>query len=170
MLLGVVIERRRSTSSWQDWVWRPVAVLAGAPPLAGDWRQLLHGASWTQYHAANLPLELHRAETEAYLINLGQQPPRVYVVLRPASEPGPYPFRPLLITVSPTEAEGYLASGEEIVEGVPMPAPVIAWLRAFVARHHVEQPFVKRKRGKGAPPGAADGAPPPALSGRPDER
>jgi hypothetical protein len=28
-----------------------------------------------------------------------------------------------------------------------MPAAVIAWLRDFVDRHHVERPFVKRKRG-----------------------
>ncbi len=149
MALGVVVERRQSRSPWQDWAWQPVAVLAGAPALDADWRELRHGADWTHYHAANLPLELHRAETEAYLINLAQASPRVYVVLRPATEPGPYPFRPLLITASPIEAEGYLSSGDEIVEGVPMPAPVIAWLQAFVERHHVERPFVKRKRRKG---------------------
>jgi hypothetical protein len=61
----------------------------------------------------------------------------------------------LLITASPAEAEGYLASGDEIVEGVPMPVAVIAWLKDFVDRHHVERPFVKRKRGKGAGPEAA---------------
>jgi Protein of unknown function (DUF3305) len=177
MALGVVVERRRSSSPWQDWAWRPVSVLAGAPALGGDWRELLHGEDWTHYHAANLPLDVHRAETEAYLINLAQQPPRVYVVLRPATEPGPHPFRPLLITASPTEAEGYLSSGEEIVEGVPMPPPVIAWLEAFVARHHVERPFVKRKRSKGptlgaggAPPAsAADAARPATVTGHRDD-
>ena len=56
----------------------------------------------------------------------------------------------MLITASPVEAESYQSSGEIFVEGVPMPEPVIAWLEAFVARHHVERPFVKRKRKKGA--------------------
>ncbi|HSA79984.1 MAG TPA: DUF3305 domain-containing protein [Geminicoccaceae bacterium] len=152
MALGVVVERRKSTSRWQDWSWRPVSVIPGAPPVGAEWRELLRGEAWTHYHAANLPLELHRSETEAYLLNLSQHPPRIYVVLRPITEPGPYAYRPLLITASPAEAEGYLSSGEEIVEGVPMPAPVIAWLRDFVDRHHVERPFVKRKRGKGTGP------------------
>jgi hypothetical protein len=147
MPLGVVVERRKSTSRWQDWIWRPVSVILGAPPVGPEWRELLRGETWTQYHAANLSLELHRAETEAYLLNLAQQPPRIYVVLRPATEGAAHPYRPLLITASPVEAEGYLASGDEIVEGVPMPAAVIAWLRDFVDRHHVERPFVKRKRG-----------------------
>ena len=31
-----------------------------------------------------------------------------------------------------------------------MPSLVIAWLEEFVARHHVERPFVKRKRERGA--------------------
>ena len=150
MPLGVVVERRKSTSRWQDWIWRPVSVIHGAPPVGPEWRELLRGETWTHYHAANLPLELHRVETEAYLLNLAQEPPRIYVVLRPATEPAAQAYRPLLITASPVEAEGYLASGDEIVEGVPMPAAVIAWLRDFVDRHHVERPFVKRKRARGA--------------------
>ncbi|MGH6914917.1 MAG: DUF3305 domain-containing protein [Geminicoccales bacterium] len=149
MPLGVVVERRRSRSPWQDWIWRPVSVIAGAPPVGGEWRVLVREDDWVRYHAATLPLELHRTETEAYLVNLSQQPPRVYVVLRPATQAGPYAFRPLLVTASPFEAESYLESGDEIVEGVPMPQPVAAWVRAFVDRHHVAQPFVKRKRSKG---------------------
>jgi len=171
MALGVVVERRKSTSPWQDWSWRPVSVILGAPPVGPEWRELLRGETWTQYHAANLPLELHRAETEAYLHNLAQTAPRVYVVLRPTTEPGPHAYRPLLITASPVEAEGYLSSGDEIVEGVPMPAAVIAWLRDFVDRHHVERPFVKRKRGKGTGPRASPepagprGGRPPSANG-----
>jgi len=149
MALGVVVERRRSRSPWQDWLWQPVAVLLGAPPLGAGWRELMRGDGWTRYHAGNLALELHRTETDAYLLNLAQRPPRVYVVLRPTRGPAERPFQPLLITASPAEAEGYLSSGDEIVEGVPMPAPVIAWLQDFVAHHHVEVPFVKRKRRRG---------------------
>jgi Protein of unknown function (DUF3305) len=150
MLLGVVVERRRSKSPWQDWSWRPVSVILGAPPLGSEWRELLRDADWTQYHAANLPLELSRSDTAAYILNLSQKPPRIYVVLRSAGAQAAQPYRPLLITASPAEAEGYLSSGDEIVEAVPMPAPVVAWLEAFVARHHVERPFVKRKRKRGA--------------------
>ena len=34
---------------------------------------------------------------------------------------------------------------DDIVEGVPMPPDVMEWLREFVAVHHVDKPFVKRK-------------------------
>ena len=39
-------------------------------------------------------------------------------------------------------------SGEDLVEAVPMPEPVLAWMQDFVGQHHVEEPFVKRKRDK----------------------
>ena len=52
----------------------------------------------------------------------------------------------LLVTASPYEAQDYADSGEEIVEKVPMPPGLVAWVRDFVERHHVEEEFVKRKR------------------------
>jgi Protein of unknown function (DUF3305) len=170
MLLGVVVERRKSRSPWQDWTWRPASVIVGAPPLGAGWRELVRGQDWIQYHAANLPLELDRTDTEAYLLNLSQKPPRVYVVLRAAGAAAEQPWRPLLITASPVEAEGYLASGDEIVEGVTMPLPVVAWLQEFVKRHHVEEPFVKRKRRPGrAGATEAPGGPPRAGRSRTGE-
>jgi hypothetical protein len=36
--------------------------------------------------------------------------------------------------------------GEDLVETAPMPEGLVAWVQAFVERHHVDQPFVKRKR------------------------
>ncbi|MCC2665063.1 MAG: uncharacterized protein K0S35_2985 [Geminicoccaceae bacterium] len=136
-------------------------MILGAPPVGPEWRELLRGETWTHYHAANLPLELHHVETEAYLLNLAQEPPRIYVVLRPATEPAAQAYRPLLITASPVEAESYLASGDEIVEGVPMPAAVIAWLRDFVDRTLVTA------QGRGAqPPAGAGGCPGPDRRAR----
>jgi hypothetical protein len=53
--------------------------------------------------------------------------------------------------------------GDDLVEAVPMPEGLIAWVQAFVERHHVDQPFEKRKRNrpetKDAPPeNQAEGA------------
>ncbi len=53
---------------------------------------------------------------------------------------------PFLVTACPYEAESYIESGDEIVEGVPMPDVVLAWVEDFVEAHHVEEPFKKRKR------------------------
>ena len=50
------------------------------------------------------------------------------------------------VTASAFEAQDYMDSGEEIVEAVPMPDELIAWLAAFVEHHHVEEVFKKRKR------------------------
>ena len=59
MPLGVVLERRELNNRWQRWSWRPVAVIPGAAPVK-DRKELRHGDGWVQYHAATLPLELHR--------------------------------------------------------------------------------------------------------------
>jgi hypothetical protein len=51
-----------------------------------------------------------------------------------------------VVTASPYDAEVYGYDGSEIVGTVAMPAPLIELLEAFVAEHHVEEPFVKRQR------------------------
>lgn len=147
MPLGVVVERRELDNPWQRWTWRAVAVLPGAPPVE-MWRELARGERAVRWHAATLPLELHRAETEAYRVNLSGRCPAVYVVLRgtrPSERTAGNEVAPFLVTASPYEAEGYM-EGEDLVEAAPMPEGLVAWVRAFVQRHHVDQPFVKRER------------------------
>lgn len=142
--LGIVVEQRKSSSPWADWSWRPVSVIPGAPPVEGEPRTLLSGDGWVQQHAGTLPLELHRSDTEGYRLNLSQDPPRLWVVLRPdASGDAMVPF---FVTASAHEGEAYQVSGAEIVETVPMPAEVVALVRDYVEQHHVEVPFVKRER------------------------
>ena len=49
--LGVVIERRDIDNPWQDYVWRPVAVIPGAPEVE-QWKVVNRGQGWIHYHAA----------------------------------------------------------------------------------------------------------------------
>ena len=154
MPLGVVIERRRSDHPWSDYAWRPVAVIPGAPARdpQSEWIELRQGEDWVQYHCGTLPLELFRAETEGYKVNLSQKPPRIFVLLRREDDlNSSHDYVPFLVTASPYEAQDYLDSGEEIVEGVPMPEDVAAFVQDFVDAHHKEEVFVKRKRKKAAP-------------------
>ncbi len=144
--LGVVIERRQLDNPWQDHCWLPVAVIVGAPPIV-KWRELRQGKDWVHYHADTLELDLFEKETDGYRVNLSQPQPSVFVILRPDEE-GEQEMVPFLITACPYEAEGYVESGDEIVEGVPMPDAVIAWVQAFIDAYHVDVPFVKRKRKK----------------------
>ncbi|MCW2236083.1 DUF3305 domain-containing protein [Azospirillum canadense] len=153
MPLGIVLERRRSASPWAEWAWHPVSVIPGAPPVEGAWRLLREGEGWAQFHAATLPLELFRTDTEGYKLNLSQEPPRLWVVLR-ADEGGESgAVVPFVVTASAHECEGYQVSGAEIVETVPMPDEVIALLRDFTEQHHVDVPFVKRERKRHFPKG-----------------
>ena len=150
--IGVIVERREIDNPWQKWRWRPVAVLTGtAPATAGA--ELETGPGYTRYFGGTLALELHRKETEAYRRNLTNSPPSVYVALRTDSEcRGEMAYRPVAVTASPYVAEDLL-DGDDIVEALPMPEGLIAWARAFVDRHHVDEPFRKRKRMGGSATG-----------------
>ena len=147
--LGVVLERRRLDNPWQDFAWQPVAVIPGARPLdpRDEWIALTRGEGWTRYHAGTLPLELFRKETEGYKVNLAQQPPRLFVGLRSGEDmDSEHDVVPFLVTACPYEAQDYLDSGDEIVEAVAMPEGVAAFVQAYIDTHHVDEPFVKRKR------------------------
>lgn len=163
MPMGVVVERRDIDNPWQEHVWRAVAVIPGAPPV-NEWRRLNQGPGWVQYHAATLPLTLHRGETEAYLMTLGEHPPSLYVVLRPTSAGSTHEIKPHLVTAAAFEAQEHLDAGEDIVERVPMPPGVAAWVQDFVERHHSHKPFVKRKRRRGDAVGNEPPEDPPRRS------
>ena len=148
--LGVGLEMRKSSHPWGDYCWRAVEILAGAPPRdpRGEWLPLSEqGEEVKLFHAGTLPLELHRKDTPELKMNLEQREPLIYVVLRKGVDAGSrHPYVPLLVTANVMEAEFYSVSGDEQVDGVPMPPPVRALIEDFVRQHHVEVPFYKRKR------------------------
>ncbi len=143
MPISVVLECRASKHPWQDEVWRPLGVLPRTPGEPGQ--VLASGDGWTHFLGGSLDIELFRGETEGYRTNLSQETPVVYVVLNRNDEAESMAFKPFLATVCPYEAEAYTAGDEDIVDGVPMPPELVEWVREFVATHHVERPFVKRK-------------------------
>lgn len=148
--LGVVLERRPSAHPWLDYSWRPVAVIPGAAAVdpKGGWPELLREGETVRYHAGTLPLSLYRRETDGYLLNLTQQPPRVFVVLRRGEAQGAEgrDLTPFHVTACALEAQTYADTNEDIVEPVAMPEALVAWIRDFVERHHIEEPKHKRKR------------------------
>jgi hypothetical protein len=152
MPVSVVLERRASKSQWQDYTWEPIGVLPRVNLAPGA--RMAEGEGFAQYHGGSLDLELFRGETEGYLYNLSQTPPSVYVVLRRRDDDAEAPpgdlasqeFEPFLVTVCPYEAMGYTESNDElVVENVPMSPEIEAWVGEFVAAHHVDEPFIKRK-------------------------
>lgn len=145
MPLGVIVRRVPGVTRWAKWHWRAVAVLPGAGPA--DWTVLREEGEAVEYHAATLPLTLHSSDTEAYMTNLADHVPSIYAVLRETAEDS-RPLEALLVTASPFEGQDYADSGEDIVEKVPMPEGLGAWIRDFCAAHHEEEIFVKRRRDK----------------------
>jgi hypothetical protein len=140
--VGVVIERRKAKSPWLDVLWRPVSVLAGHPSAA-PWTPIGAEAETATFYAGEAVIELHRTETANYRSNLASGAPALWVVLRPtASEPA---YEVLAVTADPAEGEAF-AAGNDLVETVPMPASIAERIDRFVAEHHVERPFVKRRR------------------------
>lgn len=131
---------------WAKWSWKATAVLPGAADA--DWKVLRSDDGATEYHAATKELWLYVSDTEAYAHEFGTESPSIYIVLRPSKLSGEGQLDVMHVTVSPYEAQDYCDSGEEIVEKVPMPPAVFAWVEAFIEQHHVEEPFVKRRRNK----------------------
>jgi hypothetical protein len=141
--VGVVIERRKSRSPWVDFVWRPSAILPGHPE-ATPWTELGGGADLVMYYAGAADVALFRSETAQYRDNLASGAPAFWVVLRPTGVEPPYDI--VTVTADPSEGESYTQSGTDLVESLPMPESAQALIAAFVAEHHVEETFQKRRR------------------------
>ena len=146
--VGVVVERLKATSPWIDHVWRPVAVLGGQP-AAEPWTQLAGDAESATFYAGPAEIELYRSETTYYRDNLRTEAPALWIALRPTGTEPPYEI--LLVTANPAEGEALTEPGTDLVEAVPMPDLIRDAVAAFVAEHHVEQVFVKRKRDRANP-------------------
>ena len=141
--VGVVVERRKARSIWVDFLWRPVSVFVGNPSAA-PWTPLDTSAEKTLFYAGEAMIELHRTETANYRNNLTSGAPALWVALRPVAAKHPYEI--LAVTADPAEGEAFTDAGSNLVETVPMPPDIVATVAAFIAEHHVERPFLKRRR------------------------
>ena len=146
--VGVVVERHKAQSPWIEHVWRPVAVLAGEPETA-PWTVLAADEETTTFYAGSAGVDLYQSETTYYRDNLRSEAPLLWVVLRPRDSEPPYDV--FTVTANPAEGEAFTEPATDLVETVPMPDPVRETVAAFVAEHHVEQVFFKRKRDRADP-------------------
>lgn len=155
--VGVVVERSKSASQWADFYWRPVGVLAGAPETP-PWTKLNDDGERASFFAGSTEIELYRTETANYRDNLRLETPLLWIILRPV-EADP-PFELAAVTADPAEGEAMTETGVNLVESVAMPKPMQDAIAAFVAEHHVEDVFVKRKRDRADPEALARRGPP----------
>jgi hypothetical protein len=141
--VGVIVERRKAKSMWVDFLWRPVSVLVGSPSAA-PWTPLDTEADTALFFAGEAVIELHRTETTNYRDNLASGAPALWVALRPVASERPYEI--LAVTADPAEGEAFTDAGSNVVEAVPMPPEIVDAVAQFIVQHHVERPFVKRRR------------------------
>ena len=131
--VGVMVERRAAKSLWLDFLWRPISVLAGGSSAA-PWTPIGVAAETILFYAGEAVIELYRTETANYRDNLAS---------------GAYEL--LAVTADPAEGEAFTDAGNDLVETVPMPPAVARAIVDFVAEHHVERPFIKRRRERAEP-------------------
>jgi hypothetical protein len=146
--VGIVVERSKAASPWADFVWRPVAALPGVPD-AQPWTPLEGDAETTRFYAGGAEVGLYPSETPRYVDNLASGTPSLWVVLRRTDDDPPYAL--FMVTADPSEGEAFTASGDDMVEPVPMPEAVQEMIAAFVAEHPVEETFYKRKQTRADP-------------------
>jgi hypothetical protein len=143
--LGVVLRRRPGVTRWAKWAWSATAVIPHAGP--GGFRVLREDGDVTDFHAATVPLDLHRTEVESYRISLMMTPPSVFVVLSKGADAGnEHGIGVHTVTASADRAQEWQDSDEVIVHPVPMPDQLLLLIKDFCDAHFHEVPFVKRKR------------------------
>jgi hypothetical protein len=152
--VAVLAERRPGATPWAEWSWRAVEVLEEAPDLP-PWTVLREEAGRTLFLAGRAEVELHPTDTANYRDNLQADPPRIWVVLRETDAPPG--LRLYTVTVDAGEAHLYADVGTDLLESLVMPAGLRSTVEVFVAQHHVERSFHKRRRDRADPDAGARG-------------
>ncbi|KXO07606.1 DUF3305 domain-containing protein [Marinobacter excellens] len=160
--VGAVVRRTPGITRWARHIWTPVAVIPGAPEAF--WKEMVREGEVVDYHAGTVTMQLYRADAEAYLVSLNMITPSVWVILdRDQSGQSPSGWFVSDITASAYEAQDALDSGESIVEPVPIPESLAAWIKEFIDLHYIEEPFKKRRRDKKSVDGKEDGKGDPRI-------
>jgi molybdenum cofactor guanylyltransferase len=143
--VGLFVRSSPPKTQWGETQWNPHSVVAGGADLV-PWSKVREDGDATIWFAGNHTLELFVAETIMYKMNLEQQDPGIYAILRRDPSLPPPGIAVKHVTASPGEAEAYSVDGEHIVARVALPDAVGQLLADYVAAYHVEQVFKKRKR------------------------
>jgi hypothetical protein len=146
--IGVVVERRKAVSQWTDVIGRPIAVLGGLPD-ADPWTPLVTEEEATTFYAGAAEIELYRSETDNYRSNIASRALSIWVALHATD--GEPPYEIAVVTADPAKGEGLTEPGQAIVDAVAMPDLVRDAIALFLAEHHVERAFEKRKRDRADP-------------------
>lgn len=148
--VAVVMRRERidgPMSRWQPWRWVLAEVVPHEDGFGTAARLLYKSDSEERWLHPGYRVELFTDDVEGYYLNVTTQAPCWFVLWRLEEQAGTAQeplARPERVSLSYHDAGRWL-DAQETVEQVPAPAPVVAWLQAFVDQHHVLEPK-RRKR------------------------
>lgn len=139
--VGVLAVSHPPVSQWAERQLRPMAVLPMVPVTAPGTLISDEAGVQTWYLGAH-ELVLHSGDTGYYRDNLSAARPRIWVALRDPAKAA----RIHAVTADPYEGEGLAGDPSLMVEAVPVPDAIHAALDRFIAAHHVDLEFKKRRR------------------------
>jgi hypothetical protein len=146
--VAVVVERIPLANRWASEKWQIGAVERDDSPLRVAVR-LSDDATGTRWRFTGFGIELHASESEGYFLNITAPEPKIFVMWRMLDADtiaaDGLAARPELVTVSFNEA-ARLMDGGEMVDAVPLPPDVLAWMQPFVAANYKPEPKRKVRR------------------------
>ena len=138
--VAVIMERTTLIGNrWQTTQWEARGVVSETAAVGGAGRVTARDDNLTRIVFGGHQIRLHRDEAEGYLLNITSPEPKVFVLWRMEDEVA----RPQRVTVSYHEGARWMDSDER-VDGVPMPAELVPWIREFATRHYT--PEVKKAK------------------------
>lgn len=148
----LILEERASRHPWGDPSWCVLAVRADLADRTGRgcgdvWRRIETADGRTVWAIGSLRLDLHRGEVDGYRENLAASEPKLFAILR-SDDDAVHGIEVFVVTACPYEAQAYLDSGEDSVEGAAMPAEIRAFVQNFIERQPPPEKFKKRQRSR----------------------
>lgn len=148
IIAGLVVAYRPALGKWSEPTWSPHQILPVAPGTPA-WTRLAATPERETWYAGPVEIALYSTDTTNYRDNLAADRPSLWVAVRPTH--GTPPLEIAAVTADPAEGEALTETGTNIVEMLEMPPPIAATVAAFIAAHHVERVFEKRRRDKRPP-------------------
>ena len=139
--VAVIMERSTLVGNrWQPEQWEARGVKPGAARAGDAAEVIVSNDNLTQIMFPGFEIRLFRDEAEGYLFNVTSPEPKVFVLWRMHDDVA----RPERVTVSYHEGARWMDSDEK-VDGVPLPAELVPWIRKFAEQHYKPEPKKKKR-------------------------
>lgn len=153
----VIVEKQPVENLWLDHKWvlhdlLPLEQEAGDGVFPAGYVPLRPMRGEMSLFMADVKIDLHHAEAEAYAENIQSSDPSIYIVLRALddSDDGEViedaEMMVVEVSLSPYTIQDYEDCGEDQIMKVPLAGPMAVLVEDFVETFFKPEEFIKRKR------------------------